>query len=428
MHGSAGGDGGDDLLLAAVAEMVKANEQLQSELATAEQKLQQQAHEIELHAADARTDALTQLNNRRAFDAELERRHAEWKRLQVPYSVILIDVDHFKKFNDVHGHLAGDAVLRGVGRVLGEAMREMDVLCRYGGEEFAVILPATEGAPARRGAQRARAAIAGATFDFEGARLQVTASLGLAEVAVGDDTETLVRRADEALYASKKAGRNQVHRHDGRQALPLEEEIEDCGLESSNFQSALSHSPSTSDSSSLSALEKLADGKDFDAALRRRAAEARRTGAPLSLMLVHVDELGLLVNQYGERAGELLLDAVAHCLEVLLRDMDLVARRDEGRFAVLLPGSGLEDTCEIARRLRGTIHDLAVPNSGSTRWTVSVGVAQRTDDEEAEPWLARGERALAAAVANGPDAAFLHDGQSCRRLENEPAHSGRAAE
>src|SRR6185295_20304286 len=95
------------------------------------------------HAADARTDALTRLANRRAFDDELERRFNEWKRLRVPYTLLMADVDHFKKFNDTHGHQAGDEVLKGVAKTLKDTMREMDFVARYGGEEFAAVLPVT---------------------------------------------------------------------------------------------------------------------------------------------------------------------------------------------------------------------------------------------------------------------------------------------
>src|ERR1700722_17002123 len=101
----------DDTVVGPIADIIKANEQLQQQLATAEVRLQRQAEELETQVAVARTDALTELHNRRAFDDELSRRFAEWQRRKTVFSLLMIDVDHFKKFNDTHGHQAGDQVL-----------------------------------------------------------------------------------------------------------------------------------------------------------------------------------------------------------------------------------------------------------------------------------------------------------------------------
>ena len=147
---------------------------MQEQLKSAEVKLQEQAHQIEVHAADALTDALTGGANRRAFDSELGRRFAEFKRRGTPFCLLMLDVDHFKKFNDVHGHLAGDEVLRGVARVLRETCRGMDIVARYGGEEFAVIMPSTTIREAQTGVLRICTRIAESQFDFEGKKLKVT--------------------------------------------------------------------------------------------------------------------------------------------------------------------------------------------------------------------------------------------------------------
>jgi len=421
----------DGVVLATVAEMMKANEQLQSQLASAEQKLQQQAEEIEHHAATARTDPLTQVNNRRAFDLELERRFVEWKRLQSPYSVVLIDVDFFKKFNDVHGHQAGDEVLRGVARVLNEAMREMDVVCRYGGEEFAIIMPATEGEQARQGAERARTAIEAAKFQFEGTTLQVTASVGVAEIQLGEDNETLIRRADEALYASKKQGRNTTHFHTGTCSIPISPKSPRRAV--ANESPAEKTSPgvetSTADEESTNVnsntLAKLPQADTFLAELGRRIAEAQRLKTPLSVMLIHIDDFAHFTEQFGAQVGTCLLDTVAQYLDILLRDMDLLAHYKDDRFVVMLPGSELEDTTEIGRRLRRAIADFAIPTKNTKlRLSVSLGLTSLATNDDNEIMLQRAERALAAAIANGPDAAYLHDGKRCQAIHyEEPAHS-----
>ena len=145
------------IIIEMVANLVQANQKMQKKLATTEDRLREQAQEIQIHVAEARTDPLTMLANRRAFDDELNRRIAEFRRLGRPFSLIMADVDQFKKFNDTHGHQAGDEVLRSMARVLRRTMREMDLVARYGGEEFAVILPGTVLEDASQGGRSGRA-------------------------------------------------------------------------------------------------------------------------------------------------------------------------------------------------------------------------------------------------------------------------------
>jgi diguanylate cyclase len=210
------GGGLSEFVLKTVAQIMQINERLQSRLDAAEAKLQQQSEQIEARFTEARTDPLTGLPNRRAFDDEMVRRVAEWRRKRNTFCLAMVDVDRFKELNDRHGHPAGDHVLRNLAEVLKRIVREMDVVARVGGEEFAVILPSTNAADARRAVERMRSAIASETFRFEQAELRVHASLGLAAVQHSDDSISLLRRADEALYAAKRGGRNCGYFHNGR--------------------------------------------------------------------------------------------------------------------------------------------------------------------------------------------------------------------
>ncbi len=159
----------------------------------------------------ATTDGLTGLVNRRSMDAQLLARLREATRYGRKLSFILLDVDHFKRVNDQHGHPAGDAVLRGVAAVLKEQARATDVAARYGGEEMALVLPETDAAGARVIAERLRAAVAAASYATEQGALRVTVSLGVS-TAPGDGSslEALIEAADRALYRAKQAGRNRV--------------------------------------------------------------------------------------------------------------------------------------------------------------------------------------------------------------------------
>jgi diguanylate cyclase len=219
----AAGDGSAlaNVVLKTVGQVVQANQRLQSRLVAAEDKLQRQTRQIETHMAEARTDTLTGLPNRRAFDDEMRRRLAEWKRKRTSFCLVLLDVDHFKTFNDRFGHPAGDHVLQQLAEVFKGSIRAMDLVARVGGEEFAVVLPDTSGAEGCQATERIRQAVAARSIHYEKNEFQVTVSLGLALVHADDDYMRLIRRADEALYASKRAGRNSGHFHNGTSCVPI---------------------------------------------------------------------------------------------------------------------------------------------------------------------------------------------------------------
>lgn len=214
--------GEPDRVLDAASRIMLANQQLQAELASARAEIVEHREKVKELAAEARTDALTGLANRRAFAEELERRMELWRRHKVPLSLVMVDIDHFKSINDRYTHAGGDKALRHMGDLLREALRQMDIPVRYGGEEFAIILPNTKQTDAINVAERLRATIAAQGFVYDGQTIPLTASLGLA-TAVTDDTETsIVERADAALYAAKQAGRNRAYLHDGGSRLPID--------------------------------------------------------------------------------------------------------------------------------------------------------------------------------------------------------------
>jgi diguanylate cyclase len=200
-----------------LGELLREKESLAEELSRANAALE----------ALATTDALTELPNRRALEDTLGRCAARAARDGSWLSVLAMDVDKFKHFNDTYGHQAGDAVLVTVGRVLRAQCRQGDIPARYGGEEFSVVLPGTDEAGARVVAERIRAAFEASETLFEGQRLKVTMSLGVA-AAQGRGVQPPSRlgaRADAALYAAKHAGRNRV---------ALASELDDAGESSSS--------------------------------------------------------------------------------------------------------------------------------------------------------------------------------------------------
>jgi diguanylate cyclase (GGDEF)-like protein len=158
----------------------------------------------------ASRDPLTNIFNRRSFYDLAEREVERARRTQRPISLLMIDVDHFKRVNDRFGHSAGDAVLRGLVAMIQPLLRDVDIFARIGGEELVVMMPETAAAAARLVAERLRQAVAASQLLADNDQLRVTISVGLA-TACGDETlASLIERADQALYIAKAGGRDRV--------------------------------------------------------------------------------------------------------------------------------------------------------------------------------------------------------------------------
>ena len=159
----------------------------------------------------ATTDELTGLLNRREAMSKLDELGAMQERYGNQLSCVMLDIDHFKKINDVHGHACGDAVLKEIGAVLQSNVRSTDIVCRIGGEEFLVLCPNVGADGAVVCAEHIRMAVEQHDFAYGTIHLKVTVSLGVAEQESGaGQTDTFVKRADQALYESKHDGRNRV--------------------------------------------------------------------------------------------------------------------------------------------------------------------------------------------------------------------------
>jgi diguanylate cyclase (GGDEF)-like protein len=167
---------------------------------------------IGLSVANARlgqqnlTDSLTSIPNRRAYDQKLMEEHSRAKRTGSPLSLLLLDIDLFKQYNDTFGHPAGDTALQSVARVLQASLRPYDFLARYGGEEFVIILPATDLSDAIVVAERVRGLVANSDFPHR----KFTVSVGVARLNGESDLKALVQSADNGLYRAKASGRNKV--------------------------------------------------------------------------------------------------------------------------------------------------------------------------------------------------------------------------
>jgi len=156
-------------------------------------------------------DGLTEMHNKRYFNEAIEREASRSARYGRAFSLVLFDIDHFKKINDTYGHLAGDSVLRQLGALVRNRVRRDDIPCRTGGEEFSIIVPEVSLAGGLNLAEKLRGAIEAAVFKFEGTQIPVTVSMGVAEWTTElTDPQDLVKQADERLYEAKRSGRNRI--------------------------------------------------------------------------------------------------------------------------------------------------------------------------------------------------------------------------
>ncbi|MBI5640743.1 MAG: diguanylate cyclase [Nitrospirae bacterium] len=186
---------------------------LQDELRMKNRQLEELLGKVEHMAI---TDALTGLYNRRRFHDVLTKEFERARRYATPFSLVMLDVDHFKKVNDTYGHHVGDVVLKEVANIIPQSIREVDTAARYGGEEFMIILPNTEKERAVHVAERMRESIAVNTF--QGVGCPVTVSIGLCGLPddILDNEDRLLLCADFAMYRAKQNGRNRVESADGQ--------------------------------------------------------------------------------------------------------------------------------------------------------------------------------------------------------------------
>jgi diguanylate cyclase len=206
----------DGSLHALAARLSQSHGKLEQRLPSLEKRLAAQVQNLEASLAQVRIDGLTGLADQKAFEEELCRRLAEWRRKKTPLAILRVDLDHFQRIHQQHGSEAADSLLRGVALVLCGSLREMDLIARLGRDEFVVMLPSTTGSEAVAAAKRVRAEIASAVFPIAELLLKITVSIGVAEAVPGDHVALLMERADAALDASKRAGRNAVHTYTRR--------------------------------------------------------------------------------------------------------------------------------------------------------------------------------------------------------------------
>jgi diguanylate cyclase (GGDEF) domain len=200
-------------VIAATRKTEAVNRELETQLAESRRQIAELHESLDAIRFESLTDELTTLANRKHFDQSIERAVAQASEAHEPFALLVTDIDHFKKFNDTFGHQTGDQVLRLVGLSVKQNVKGQDIACRYGGEEFAIILPRTDLAGANVVAEQIRAAVMSKELmkRSTGENLgNVTISIGVAVHRARDTVQSLIERADAALYLAKHTGRNRV--------------------------------------------------------------------------------------------------------------------------------------------------------------------------------------------------------------------------
>ena len=236
----------------------------------------------------------------------------------------MLDIDHFKRFNDAHGHQVGDDILREIGKIIVGQLRGMDIAYRYGGEEFAVVLPMTTASDAGIVAERIRKAIDEAEISAADQRFHVTTSIGIAPAMAADDPARMIRRSDEALYRAKEAGRNCVRWHNGTQILAFDSREQPAAAEVSTDSTTREQPRPISLTT-------------FNRELTRYVCDNRRSNAPLSVVCVRVD--ASVAGAAATKMCESTLPALMELIRTQLQEGELMAAMGAAELILVLPGA-----------------------------------------------------------------------------------------
>ena len=361
-------------------------------------------------------DSLTGLPNRAVADARLEALARSEETLTGVHAVVLADIDHFKRVNDMLGHGAGDQVLVRVAQMLSDQVRAADLVARVGGEEFLAVLHRDTPEEMHQTVEQLRLRVAQADWPSVVPGLStLTLSLGVAYLFPGRDAKALLHQADEALYAAKAGGRNRTV-----YAETLAANAEDpAALRLQHFENVtrvvterVANLVSLMGKQMLREMQREAQ-KDaltgvpnrahFDRRIARELALSAEDGRALTLLLLDIDHFGRFNREHGITAGDAVLRQFAQTVALAIRPNDWLARYGGEEFCVVMPTS-VDEALQAAERLRALVAEtpLRGPAGEIFQVTVSIGVARYAGPSETlEVWLLRASKALQAGKQAG---------------------------
>ncbi|MEM1068974.1 MAG: GGDEF domain-containing protein [Planctomycetota bacterium] len=377
-----GQDSSPEAVMEAVNQLIEANEQMQSQLQEAQNRIHEQTVQIESAERRAHTDALTRVPNRGAFDQHLAERHQLGP--ERAGTLALLDVDHFKKFNDVYGHRAGDEVLKVVANMLQVRLQSFGLVSRYGGEEFAIILDDCRLEEASQYLEAARVAIGERDILFEDKRLRVNASMGVAELTQDESIEQWLQRADDGLYHSKESGRDCAHRMEGSEPIRIALQGEFAGSASQSSGSDGSESKSMPEMPELEANQE-SDRPDPDPSGLAYLPDRDVLGGEFEEIRERVGEsvaIFVMAIRFASPPSESTARSMLQIVRANLRSVDRVGYEDDSTVLICMPS--VDENTAIAKgkqicRSASTI--LQASGKTSTR-SVTVGVTESHTRED----------------------------------------------
>ncbi len=447
-------DADSEHLITAIDEIIQANADMQTQLDHAQQRIAQQSQLIEQASQQARTDALTGLANRRALDEFLSNCLSTATEDEL-LGLLLMDIDHFKNFNDSFGHTTGDAVLASFARSITKCCGQECYAARFGGEEFAVVLNASSPTALAEKAAAIRRYVSEQIISYEDLQLKITASAGVCMLLPEDEIQAAYERADEGLYQSKKAGRDCGHwLNDGTWTLlpdvdgkPLPSAIGAARLQRSaptgvagvdtTDDSQVDHDESTApteenpsdqadpanetakrtaeeeDAVDEDASDERAEILDLNSFLGRLEPyldQLRRAELPTSAIMV--EAIGLAGED--EKDSQESWDAVIALVQLNLRGIDVVCLFRRHTLCIFMPGCSQDAALDRAAQIQSSLAECR------DSWTaedcperLAISVAAATANEESSQFLDRLEAALDEAQDATETQVVIHDGQGC---------------
>ncbi len=450
-----------------INDIISANQAMQSQLADAQQRIAQQSRMIEHASKQARTDALTGLNNRRALNEFLANCLSSFSETEVT-GLLLMDIDHFKNFNDSFGHTTGDAVLASFARALTNCGGDECYTARYGGEEFAVLLSAANAEELVRKAVEIRYFVSEQVIRYEDLQLKITASAGLCILAKEDTCNSVYERADEGLYQSKKAGRNRgfwlssdgwlpfpVRSGDActladlktssqiaadavagvRSISQVQAEISAATKPTSPSPTAvgdalppksvvdMSKTPAVADTSRTEPSTKTIDKSELSEILElssflvKLEAYLEQLGkAQLPSSAIMIEAIGLSTEQGADAVK--CWECVVQCVQRNLRGIDVACLYRPCTLCIFIPGCSLDAGIGRAAKIKRLLLDsMDSWNTNVVPEKMAVGVAAASQDEGVANFLNRLEMALDEAADTTDSELVVHNGDACHFQE-----------
>ncbi len=399
----------------AVAQIFNAADEMQQKIESTEEHLGEQAEKVQMQAVLSHTDLLTSLPNRRAFEAELEQLVARCRGKGSYFSVLYLNVDQFNRINTQYGHQGGDVVLRQMASVVKQLMRGRDLVARYAGDTFAIILPQTSLHDALPVAERVRSAIEETRFGHGNYPLNLTARVGVAHAEPEESPADVSRRLLEALGEARSAGGNVCYWHDGEASFPVSSAFKSAEPAAGNtaplvsmFRRTLSGedgaAPTQPDDKAVPEGQTLTGRSLFVANLQRRLAEWKRGGPPVSVFILRIDQMQPLTARFGVSAENFLRQVLGRMLEAVTREMDERCEFQDGIFAILLPGVDEPNALAVAERLQSQVRQCKVRmDDGLWNITTSIGIAHGTVGPTVVEVVRSAESAMKRAAERGGD-------------------------